>query len=224
MFTSKFATIGKLDGVRVDETRVRAIKVEFPAGERFYAVAGKIPDDALFALVDRAHIGASAGYLYAEPIGMLSMIENLGSIEQGFRWHAAAQDTQSSELLGAVDDGGFLPQGHGDAGGVETGATTANADKIVSFQIGLFFGKLPEDTSVPREQERLGVLSGLRVMPHYYQQIDFPISSDFAGDVSNVTRCRPNSTAVPAPREVVILPSVTTDSSAMTAGSSFATE
>lgn len=62
-------------------------------------------------------------------------MQHLCHIEQRLGRHAAAQDTQPAQLLGAVDHGSLQPQPCRDPRGIKPRATPADRDEVVDFQI-----------------------------------------------------------------------------------------
>ena len=127
------APVGELQRVRVGESGVGAVEIEFARFQRLHPVGSEVSDDFQFAGVDGLHVGAGAGDLQAEPAGVLRVMQDLGGIDQGLGRHATAQDAQAAELFRPVDDGDLFPQARRHARRVEAGAAAPDADEIVGF-------------------------------------------------------------------------------------------
>lgn len=117
--------------MRFHEMRPAPIKVVFPGFELTDAVVGEFSNDLFLSRVQRPHIGRGARNAQAEGASLLGEVQHLCRPEQGFRGHAAAQDAQATEVARAIHDGNCLAQTVRHPGGVETGGTSADGNKII---------------------------------------------------------------------------------------------
>jgi hypothetical protein len=66
-------------------------------------------------------------------LGVFSVVEELGGVEESFGGHAALEDAEAAEDGSTVHDGDGFAEVGSDAGGVETGGATAENDEVESF-------------------------------------------------------------------------------------------
>ena len=105
----------------------------FSGGELLNPVTGEIPDDSSFSDMDGLHVRRRAGDSQSEDATLPGVVQHLGAVEQRLRRHAAAQNAEPAERLGAVDDRDRLSAGGGDSRRIEAGATSADDNEIVGF-------------------------------------------------------------------------------------------
>ncbi len=129
----KLGAVGEFDGVGADEFREGAVEVVLAAAHGIDAVVCELLNGVDFALVQGLHIDGSAGNVEAEFFGVLGEVEDFGGVDEGFGGHAAAQDAESAELLGSVDDSDAVGDTAGDAGCVEAAGAAADGNKVVGF-------------------------------------------------------------------------------------------
>ena len=125
--------IGEFKPVRIKKARMGPKKFKLPLREGLHAILGELGDEPLFPRVHRLHVGLRQRYFQSEGFSPPGKMEHVRHVEQGLRRHAAAEDAQTTQFAGPIDDRGLESERDGDACRVETGAAAADHQKVVGF-------------------------------------------------------------------------------------------
>jgi len=120
----------ELEGVGVSESSVSAEEGEFAVGELLFPKISEFLDKSVFSRHDFGKIETEFALVNAPNLGLTGQMHDLGSVEQSFGRHTAAQNAEAADVLPAFNHDGFDAVGTGGASSGVTGAAPADDSEV----------------------------------------------------------------------------------------------
>jgi len=137
MFCCEFLSSAQLDRVRIRKAGRRSNELEFPGRQLLRTVIRKLLDQRVLARHYFRKIKTDFA-ANAPRLGMACQMHNLRGVKQRLRWHATAQDAQSSHFLASFDDDRLQPRRRGRSRRGVASAAAANDRYIIVVVIVRF--------------------------------------------------------------------------------------
>ena len=129
-------SVGEFKGVCIHKLGLGTKKGEPPILQLPRPIIRELRDDLFFSLLHRSEI--RPGFLILEPknFSLSSEVQGLGRIDQGFRRHTSAKNTQPPQFIGTVHNRHTSTQFIGRSGRRITGTATSDDNEIMPIEEG----------------------------------------------------------------------------------------